>query len=206
MVKAGDDLHNPLSGETFRILQTAAETGGALFAMETCVPPSGGTHVPPHLHPAHTMRLRVLAGALRLWTGRPANVRVYTAGALLLVQVLMLLASQEVALHPGLGGIGRVLLALNFNFAFVYAAPLAAMVAALSAVIVRTGWVVRPLGWVGLAVVVVTLAWFAPGLGALTALLWLFVVAGALLLRSLLSPEAGAWTQLGNRPGAPDTA
>jgi hypothetical protein len=26
------------------------------------------------------MRLRVMAGALRLWTGRPANVRVYTAG------------------------------------------------------------------------------------------------------------------------------
>jgi hypothetical protein len=48
--------------------------------METGVPPGGGTRVPPHLHPAHTMRLRVMAGSLRLWTGRPANVRAYSAG------------------------------------------------------------------------------------------------------------------------------
>lgn len=79
MVKAGDTLHNPLSGETFRILQTAADTGGALFAMETCVPPGGGTRVPPHLHPKHTMRLKVMAGAMNLWIGRLANRQVYTA-------------------------------------------------------------------------------------------------------------------------------
>ena len=127
-------------------------------------------------------------------------------GALLLVQVLMLLASHEVALRPGLGEIGRVLLVLNFNYAFVYAAPLAAMVAATSLVIVRSHWVLRPVGWLGFGVVVITLAWFAPGLGALTALLWLFVLAGALLLRSLLSPVPGALAQPGNRRGALDTA
>lgn len=79
MVKAGDQLHNPLSGETFLILQTAADTGGALFAMETCVPAQGGTHVPPHLHPAHNMRLTIMTGEMNLWIGRPANRRIYGA-------------------------------------------------------------------------------------------------------------------------------
>jgi quercetin dioxygenase-like cupin family protein len=80
MVRAGDTLHNPLSGETFRIRKTAADTDGALFVLETCVPAGGGTHVPPHLHPAHTMGVTMLTGAMRLWAGRSANARVYTAG------------------------------------------------------------------------------------------------------------------------------
>jgi hypothetical protein len=145
------------------------------------------------------------AGEAR-WLTAVAHSGGLVTGALLLVQVLMLLASQEIALHPRVGEVGRVLLVLNFNFAFVYAAPLAAMVAATSLVIVRTGWVMRPLGWLGFVVVMITLAWFAPGLGALTALLWLFVLAGALLLRALLMPTAGAVTQPVNRPGAAKTA
>jgi hypothetical protein len=58
MVKSGDILYNPLSGETFVILKTSADTNGALFQMETHVPSGGGTHVPPHLHPRHTMHPR----------------------------------------------------------------------------------------------------------------------------------------------------
>jgi quercetin dioxygenase-like cupin family protein len=79
MVKAGDQLHNPLSGETFLILKTAADTAGEQFVMETTVPPHGGTRVPPHLHPAHTMRLTIMAGAMDLWIDRPANRQVYSA-------------------------------------------------------------------------------------------------------------------------------
>ena len=53
MIKSGDVLHNPLSGETFVILKTSADTRGALFQMETHAPANSGTHVPPHLHPIH---------------------------------------------------------------------------------------------------------------------------------------------------------
>lgn len=80
MVKAGDTLHNPLSGETFVILKTAADTHGALFQMETRVPVNGGTRVPPHLHPTHTMRLTILRGAMKFWMSKPENEKIYTAG------------------------------------------------------------------------------------------------------------------------------
>lgn len=85
MVKAGDTLHNPLSGETFIILKTAADTQGALFQMETRVPVNGGTHVPPHLHPAHTMRLTIVRGAMKFWMGKPESEKICTTGAKLTI-------------------------------------------------------------------------------------------------------------------------
>lgn len=85
MIKAGDRLHNPLSGETFIIHKTAAETGGGLFQMETRVPANGGAHLPPHLHPAHTMRLTILQGAMRFWMRTPRSEKTHTAGAKLTI-------------------------------------------------------------------------------------------------------------------------
>ncbi len=85
MIRAGDQLDNPLTGETFLVLETAADTAGARFVMETTVPPHGGARVPPHLHPAHTMRLTILAGAMNLWISRPANRRVYSANAVVTI-------------------------------------------------------------------------------------------------------------------------
>ncbi len=85
MVKSGDVLHNPLSGETFVILKTSADTRGALFQMETHVPANGGTHVPPHLHPIHTMRLTVLQGAMKLWIGNPESEKLYEQGSQLTI-------------------------------------------------------------------------------------------------------------------------
>ena len=87
MVKAGDTLHNSLSGETFVILKTAADTDGALFQMETRVPVNGGPHVPPHLHPAHTMRLTILRGAMKFWLDKPAGEKIYTAGAKMTIPI-----------------------------------------------------------------------------------------------------------------------
>lgn len=87
MVKAGDTLHNPLSGETFVILKTSADTGGALFQMETQVPAIGGPHIPPHLHPAHTMRLTVLQGQLKFWMGKPDSEKLYEPGAQLTIPI-----------------------------------------------------------------------------------------------------------------------
>jgi len=87
MIKAGDQLFNPLSGETFLILKTAADTQGASFQMETRVPASGGTHVPPHLHPAHLMRLTVKQGVLKLWLGAPKHERLYPVGSQITVPI-----------------------------------------------------------------------------------------------------------------------
>jgi len=53
--------------------------------METHVPADRGTHVPPHLHPIHTMRLTVLHGTLKLWIGKPENERLYEKGAQLTI-------------------------------------------------------------------------------------------------------------------------
>lgn len=87
MVKPGDRLHNPLSGETFIIRKTSAETNGTSFQMETHVPANGGTHVPPHLHPTHTMQFTLLQGAMKLWTGKPDSERLYEKGAKISVPI-----------------------------------------------------------------------------------------------------------------------
>ena len=87
MPKSGDTFHNPLSNETFVILKTSADSKGALFQMETHVPANSGTHVPPHLHPAHTMRFTIRQGAMKLWIGKPQNEKVYEAGSQISVPI-----------------------------------------------------------------------------------------------------------------------
>jgi quercetin dioxygenase-like cupin family protein len=87
MVKIGDRLHNPLTGETFVILKTSADTHGASLQMETHVPAKHGAQVPPHSHPAHAMRISILQGAMKLWIGQPQAVKIFPKGSNIAVPI-----------------------------------------------------------------------------------------------------------------------
>lgn len=49
MATAGDIIHNPRSGETFRFIRTAADTGGEYLEFEFIVRPGGAVPF-PHIH------------------------------------------------------------------------------------------------------------------------------------------------------------
>jgi quercetin dioxygenase-like cupin family protein len=65
MVRAGDTLTNPATGQTLRFLRTAADTAGALLEIEATWAPRGA-EPPEHYHPRQAERFTVLAGALRV--------------------------------------------------------------------------------------------------------------------------------------------
>jgi len=65
MVRAGDTLTNPATGQTLRFLRTAADTAGALLEIDATWAPRG-TEPPEHYHPRQAERFTVLAGALRV--------------------------------------------------------------------------------------------------------------------------------------------
>jgi quercetin dioxygenase-like cupin family protein len=66
MANAGDVIDNPRTGETITVLQTANDTGGALFQFEMIVQPSGFA-VGPHTHPHQEERFKILSGQLKTW-------------------------------------------------------------------------------------------------------------------------------------------
>lgn len=66
MVKVGDQIENPMSGERFVFLITAKESGGKLLRMKVFVPPGRGTRMPPHLHPAHRSRFVIHSGNMKV--------------------------------------------------------------------------------------------------------------------------------------------
>lgn len=61
MVRAGDVLENPRSGERFTFVQTAAETNGKLLQFELLLRP-GGRVPAAHLHARQDERFAVLSG------------------------------------------------------------------------------------------------------------------------------------------------
>jgi quercetin dioxygenase-like cupin family protein len=65
MVRAGDTLTNPATGQTLRFVRTAADTDGALLEIEATWAPRG-TEPPEHFHPRQAERFTVLAGVLRV--------------------------------------------------------------------------------------------------------------------------------------------
>jgi hypothetical protein len=105
--------------------------------------------------------------------------------AMLLLNTVLILTAQVVGDNSASPEIARLLYAAGFNFGMVYAPPLAALVAATSFAILRSRWLPRPLGWLGLPLVVLSLAWFAPGMGAMANMLWLFLLSLALLWRAV---------------------
>ena len=67
-VEPGQTLENPVTGERFTFLHTAASTGGELLAFELGLKPGGAVPI-PHVHPIQTERFAVVAGRMRFRVG-----------------------------------------------------------------------------------------------------------------------------------------
>ena len=69
MIRKGQTVANPVTGETLIFRETSADTGGAYCRFETIVRP-GGTVASAHVHPYQTERFDVLSGTLGVKAGR----------------------------------------------------------------------------------------------------------------------------------------
>jgi quercetin dioxygenase-like cupin family protein len=68
MIRPGDTLENPITGERFTFTDTAATTNGELLAFELSLKPGGAVPV-PHVHPVQTERFEVVSGRMRFRVG-----------------------------------------------------------------------------------------------------------------------------------------
>jgi quercetin dioxygenase-like cupin family protein len=68
MIRKGDRLENPVTGEVLIFHKTSRETGGAAVLVETIVRPDGFVAA-AHVHPNQTERFEVLEGRLGLRVG-----------------------------------------------------------------------------------------------------------------------------------------
>ncbi len=66
MVKAGDDMENPVSGQHLVIQKTAQDTGGELLEVESVYTKPTPSRPPTHYHPHQEERFEVLAGKLNV--------------------------------------------------------------------------------------------------------------------------------------------
>ena len=82
MAKAGDVIENPVSGERFTFLKTAADTNGELLQAELALRP-GGRVPADHVHPRQEERFEVISGTARCKAGDV--VRDLSAGESLVV-------------------------------------------------------------------------------------------------------------------------
>ena len=69
MARAGDVLENPVTGERFVFLKTAAETDGEVLEFEVFVRRPRGFGTQPHLHRRQEERHEVVSGAVGLTVG-----------------------------------------------------------------------------------------------------------------------------------------
>jgi hypothetical protein len=60
-IRPGQTLENPVTGERFTFVHTAATTGGELLAFDLALRAGGAVPV-PHVHPIQTERFEVVAG------------------------------------------------------------------------------------------------------------------------------------------------
>jgi quercetin dioxygenase-like cupin family protein len=68
MIRNGDRLENPVTGEVMIFHRTSRETGGEVVEVETIVRP-GGFVAAAHVHPYQTERFELLEGELGLRVG-----------------------------------------------------------------------------------------------------------------------------------------
>ena len=69
MIRTGDTIHNPVTGERITFLATSADTDGEAVVIETVVQPDGCVAA-AHVHPSQSERFAVKSGTLGLKTGR----------------------------------------------------------------------------------------------------------------------------------------
>jgi quercetin dioxygenase-like cupin family protein len=67
VVRKGDILYNPVSGETLTFLKTSADTQGHLLQIDVSVEPAGGQHSAfVHIHPRQQEKLCIRTGSISL--------------------------------------------------------------------------------------------------------------------------------------------
>jgi mannose-6-phosphate isomerase-like protein (cupin superfamily) len=69
MIRTGDTIQNPMTGERITFLATSADTGGEAVVVE-CVVQPGGAVAAAHVHPSQSERFAVVSGTLGLRVGR----------------------------------------------------------------------------------------------------------------------------------------
>jgi len=69
MITPGQSLSNPVTGERFTFIHTAASTGGELLAFDFALRPGGAVPM-RHVHPVQTERFEVTSGRMRFRVGR----------------------------------------------------------------------------------------------------------------------------------------
>ena len=69
MIRAGDVLENPVTGERMIFRKTSAETGGEAVVIECIVRPKGVVAA-THVHPSQDERFEVLSGEVGFRVGK----------------------------------------------------------------------------------------------------------------------------------------
>jgi len=77
MVKAGDVIENPVTGETMTFLLTGRETAGELLRIDMAVRP-GGFAAAEHVHPDQDEHFQIASGQITLRVD--GRERIYTTG------------------------------------------------------------------------------------------------------------------------------
>jgi mannose-6-phosphate isomerase-like protein (cupin superfamily) len=77
MIRTGEVLHNPVTGELVQFLKTSADTNGEYVYIECVVEPEG-TVAAAHVHPYQTERFEIIAGEIGFRRGKDEFVA--TAG------------------------------------------------------------------------------------------------------------------------------
>jgi len=73
MISSGDTLHNPVTGEVIRFVETAADTGGEYVLVEVVVEPNGAVAA-AHVHPYQTETFEILEGEVTFKAGKETIV------------------------------------------------------------------------------------------------------------------------------------
>jgi len=68
MIRCGEVLHNPVTGELIQFLKTSADTNGEYVEIEVVVEPNGFVAA-PHVHPYQTERFTIVSGAVTFKAG-----------------------------------------------------------------------------------------------------------------------------------------
>ena len=68
MIRSGDTLSNPVTGEVIRFVEAAADTGGEYVLVEVVVEPNGAVAA-AHVHPYQTEVFEILEGELTFKAG-----------------------------------------------------------------------------------------------------------------------------------------